>query len=236
MKHTQLLLTTLILASLGGVAIAVPDYSTSLPVVEVPAASASKPRGLFSFFNRKRNAASASIRHSLSSIWEQKNSRSRRRTSTTASRYPENYKVFVRSGVLAQSSGKNSRVVIDIAGQRAYLLVNGQIGLEAPCSTARSGKVTPTGTYIVHDRVRSGKVSNLYDVLMPHWQRLGHTEFGIHAGYLPGRPASAGCIRLPREAARIIFDHTSRGGTISIHRAWSPETGGRSTADIFVSR
>lgn len=232
MKPGQLL-AVLLAGTLCGVSVAAPpDYSTKLEVVEVPAdAGMTKPRGFLFFGRRKaeeRAARENSVRRSLSSAML-KNDRSRRNRSTqpvaSDPRLAPDFKVFVRRDVLAKSTGRNSRVVIDIAGQRAYLLVNGEIGLETPISSARSGKYTPTGTFTVHDRVRSGKVSNLYDVLMPYWQRLGSTEFGIHAGYLPGRPASAGCVRLPRQAAQLIYDHTARGGQISIHSSWSPERG-----------
>ncbi len=128
---------------------------------------------------------------------------------------------------LATSTGSNTRVIIDIARQRAYLLVDGQVAIDAPISTARTGKFTPRGTFQVTERVRTGKISTIYDVSMPYWMRLNHTVFGVHAGYLPGHPASAGCVRLPVEAAEKIFDHTRSGTTVEIRGTWeaAPETG-----------
>tara|TARA_R110002096_G_scaffold403766_4_gene601383 strand:- start:24948 stop:25667 length:720 start_codon:yes stop_codon:yes gene_type:complete len=239
MKPGQLL-AVLLAGTFCGVSLAAPpDYSTRLEVVDVPAdAGVTKPRG-FLFFGRRKAEERAnrenSVRRSLSSAMLRNDRTRRNRSETVASdpRLAPDFKVFVRRNVLAKSTGRNSRVEIDLAGQRAYLLVNGEIGLETPISSARSGKYTPTGTFTVHDRVRSGKISNLYDVLMPYWQRLGSTEFGIHAGYLPGRPASAGCVRLPRQAAELIFDHTAYGTQISIHSSWSPESG---TSMTYASR
>jgi lipoprotein-anchoring transpeptidase ErfK/SrfK len=124
--------------------------------------------------------------------------------------------------VLREASARNTELVIDIGSQRAFLLVNGRIGLETPVSTARSGKFTPTGTFAMTERVRTGKVSNLYDVEMPYWMRLNTSEFGVHAGYLPGYPASAGCIRLPQDAAQLIFDKTRPGTRVRIHHSWRP--------------
>ncbi len=231
MKPRKIFLPLLIALLCARLSAAPPDYSTSLEVVEVPTeAGISKPRS-FLFFGRRKAREKAerenSIRRSLSSLML-RNDRSRRKRSepvVTDPRLAPDFKVFVRSNILSQSDGRNSRVVIDLAGQRGYLLVRNQIALECPISSARSGKYTPTGTFTIRDRVRSGKVSNLYNVLMPYWQRMGNTEFGIHAGYLPGRPASAGCVRFPREAARIIYDNTSRGSQISVHSSWNPETG-----------
>ncbi len=123
--------------------------------------------------------------------------------------------------VLSQSNGKNTRVVIDISAQRGYLLVNEKVAMDTPVSTARPGKYTPRGSFSIGQRVRSGKVSTIYGVEMPFWMRLGASPFGLHAGYLPGYPASAGCIRLPASAAQVIFDNTSSGTRVSIHNSWN---------------
>jgi hypothetical protein len=123
---------------------------------------------------------------------------------------------------MKRSNSRNTEVIIDIARQRAFLLVDGMIGLETPVSTARSGKITPTGTFVMTERVRSGKISTLYDVEMPFWMRLNDSEFGVHAGFLPGYPASAGCIRLPLEAAQSIFNETRPGTRVRICGNWRP--------------
>ncbi len=126
----------------------------------------------------------------------------------------------VNQGVLAKSNNANTRVVVDIARQKAFLLVNGAVAIETPVSTARPGKRTPRGSYRITERVRSGKISTIYGVGMPYWMRLSGSVYGVHAGYLPGYPASAGCIRLPRDAAQLIFDNTKHGTRVSIHESW----------------
>lgn len=123
--------------------------------------------------------------------------------------------------VLAQSTRSNTRLVIDISRQRAFLLVNERVGLETAISSARTGKYTPRGTFHVTERVRSGKISTLYHVAMPYWQRLNSTVYGVHAGYLPGYPASAGCVRLPSAAAQVIYDNMRSGATVTIVDSWT---------------
>lgn len=122
--------------------------------------------------------------------------------------------------VLSQSNGRNARLVIDIEKQRGYLLVNGKVAVNTPVSTARPGKYTPRGSFSMSQRVRSGKYSTIYGVEMPYWMRLSGTVFGVHAGHLPGYPASAGCIRLPMSAAEVIFDNTSSGTRVNIYSSW----------------
>jgi len=51
---------------------------------------------------------------------------------------------------------------------------------------------------------------------MPHMQRLTSYGIALHGGDLPGYPASHGCIRLPREFARLLFGVTRLGMTVVI--------------------
>lgn len=126
----------------------------------------------------------------------------------------------VNDRVLNQSNTKNTRVVIDVADQKGYLLVNDQVALESPVSTARPGKHTPRGTFHIGQRVRTGKISTIYNVEMPFWMRLNQSMYGLHAGYLPGYPASAGCVRFPYSAAQMIYDNTSHGTRVNIYSNW----------------
>ena len=126
----------------------------------------------------------------------------------------------VNPAILSQSNRQNTSVVIDVADQRGYLLVNGKIAVDTPVSTARPGKWTPRGSFRITQRVRTGKVSTIYGVEMPYWMRLSGSVYGVHAGYLPGYPASAGCIRLPASAAQVIYDNTTYGTRVSVYSAW----------------
>jgi lipoprotein-anchoring transpeptidase ErfK/SrfK len=128
--------------------------------------------------------------------------------------------IMYYSDMLGKSNRSNTKVVIDVHKQRAFLLVNGRVGMDTPISTARPGKNTPRGTHYMGERVRSGKVSTIYHVGMPFWMRLGGSLYGVHAGYLPGYPASAGCIRLPMEAAQVVYDNTRSGTVVSIQSSW----------------
>jgi len=129
--------------------------------------------------------------------------------------------VCVSHLLLSRASASATRVVVDVSKQRAYLLVGGQVAVETPISTARSGKRTPRGSFTITERVRSNKYSTIYGVEMPYWMRLDNTVFGLHAGHLPGSPASAGCIRIHPCAAPLIFDHTRRGTRVDIYSSWS---------------
>jgi hypothetical protein len=51
---------------------------------------------------------------------------------------------------------------------------------------------------------------------MPHMQRLTWTGIAMHAGNLPGYPASAGCVRLPVDFAASLYSVTTIGTTVII--------------------
>ncbi|MEO0415222.1 MAG: L,D-transpeptidase family protein, partial [Verrucomicrobiota bacterium] len=114
----------------------------------------------------------------------------------------------INYAVLSMATSSNTRVIVDIADQKAFLLVSGKIAATSPVSTARTGKYTPRGTFSVTERVRTGKISTIYKVEMPYWMRLSGSPFGMHAGHLPGYPASAGCIRMPADMAKLFYDNT----------------------------
>lgn len=107
-------------------------------------------------------------------------------------------------------------VVVSIPAQRADVYRNGiRIG-SAPVSSGRPGHDTPVGVYPILEKQRE-HYSNLYDnAPMPFMQRLTWGGIALHAGHLPGYPASHGCIRLPEDFAEALFSVTSRGTVVVV--------------------
>ena len=102
------------------------------------------------------------------------------------------------------------KLVIDLSSQRATLYTNGVATYSTRVSTGKAGYRTPTGNYVISDRHRH-HTSSIYDASMPYFQRFSYSAFGIHQGYVPGYPASHGCIRLPWEGARYLFGQLKVG-------------------------
>lgn len=107
-------------------------------------------------------------------------------------------------------------VLVSLPEQRAYVYRNGvRIGV-ASVSTGKAGFETPTGVFTVLQKHRE-HYSNLYDdAPMPFMQRLTWDGVAMHAGRIPGYPASHGCVRLPYEFAEKLFSVTTRGMTVVI--------------------
>ena len=123
---------------------------------------------------------------------------------------------------LTNTSSDDTMVVVDVSKQRVYLMANGKVIVDTPCSTARAGKHTPRGEFQITQRVRSGKTSSIYGCALPYWMRLDQSPIGLHVGDLPGYPASAGCVRLPSNIAPLLYDFTERGTTVKIVDSWQP--------------
>ncbi len=113
-------------------------------------------------------------------------------------------------------------IVVDVQRQRAYLLVDGHVAIDTAVSTARTGKETPRGQFTITEKIRTGKRSTIYGCEMPCWMRLDSSEYGMHVGDLPGRPASAGCVRLPHSVAPILFENAASGTVVQIVDSWEP--------------
>ena len=115
------------------------------------------------------------------------------------------------------------KIVVDLGTQRATVYRHGSLVMEMPISSGRKSHPTPTGRYLVTNKYRMWK-STLYHAKMPNFLRLSCGDFGLHAGHLPGYPASHGCIRLPSEMAKALFELVPEGTLVEIVDSSSPGT------------
>lgn len=132
-------------------------------------------------------------------------------------------------------------IVIGLDEQRAVVYRNGvRIG-SSPVSTGKEGHETPTGIFNILQKRREHN-SNLYNnAPMPFMQRLTWDGIALHAGHLPGYPASHGCVRLPYEFSEALFGITERGMTVVVAQSLgqpqlqSPEPLGMATPSTGAS-
>ncbi len=130
---------------------------------------------------------------------------------------------YINHNLLEAGKNAEKKVIVDVAHQRAYLLINNQIAIDTAISTARAGKETPRGTFKITQRVESGKTSSIYGCALPYWQRLDQSAIGLHVGDLPGYAASAGCIRLPYSVAPVLFANTASGIEVEVVDSWDQQ-------------
>ena len=159
------------------------------------------------------------------------------------------------SGAFAQAPA--TAVEIDLQEQTAYLIRDGRAVLSSPICSGRDGHLTETGSFKVLEKERS-HVSTLYGTIvdgrgnivvaeadgdmsvppgcrfvqspMRYFVRFNNAT-GMHAGYLPGYPASHGCVRLPEARAIAIFNAVDVGTPVTVFgrtphsRRFSPDEG-----------
>jgi hypothetical protein len=104
--------------------------------------------------------------------------------------------------------------LVKIGDQKLQLYERGKFLIEWEISSARAGKVTPKGTWTAKWLSKNHK-SSIYDgAAMPH-SVFFNGDYAIHGTRQIdqlGEPASAGCVRLHPQNAKIFFDLTMRYG------------------------
>ncbi|TZF89519.1 L,D-transpeptidase family protein [Cognatilysobacter lacus] len=83
-------------------------------------------------------------------------------------------------------------------------------------SSGKPGHDTPTGMFEILEKDVDHHSNKYNDAPMPYMQRLTWDGVALHAGHIPGFPASHGCVRLPKEFAADLFQVTERGGRVII--------------------
>ncbi|HYA28006.1 MAG TPA: L,D-transpeptidase family protein, partial [Acidobacteriota bacterium] len=108
------------------------------------------------------------------------------------------------------------QIVISIADQRISLYGSGGLIARSSVSTGIEGHPTPLGVFSVISKQRWHR-SNIYSAApMPYMQRITWSGIALHAGVLPGYPASHGCIRLTNDFAIRLWHLTKRGTRVII--------------------
>jgi hypothetical protein len=107
-------------------------------------------------------------------------------------------------------------IVVSISKQQLTLYDNGAPVAHSPVSTGMAGHPTPTGIFSVIGKEIFHR-SNIYSgAPMPYMQRITWSGVAMHAGVLPGYPASHGCIRMPHDFAVRLYGLTRLGARVLV--------------------
>ena len=150
----------------------------------------------------------------------------------------------VNQSSLKQATPDNTRIVVSIPKQRAYLMIGGQVVADGPVSSGRRGHETPHGHFNVLEKdpnhhstlygdfvdgsgrtVRAGvsarsdsapSGTHFSGASMKWFLRLTGEGVGMHIGILPGYPASHGCIRESVDGAKLFYDYAKVGTSVDV--------------------
>lgn len=140
------------------------------------------------------------------------------------------------------ASAGDYAIEIDLEEQRAYLLFHKRMILEGPICSGRADHPIPTGSFQVIEKDALHR-SSLYGQIvdpqgrtlvanadtdmpvppggrfvnapMPYFLRFTGGA-GLHEGYLPGYPASHGCVRMPKEQAMAFYNAAEVGTPVTV--------------------
>jgi hypothetical protein len=145
-------------------------------------------------------------------------------------------------GLCTKLNAQQTSVIINLTEQNACLVQDGRITFISPIASGREGWGTPIGNFKVirkdinHQSGNFGLISDSYGRLinpnatpssyvppgchylaapMPYFIEF-RKYVGMHAGYLPGYPASHGCVRMPRDLAADFFARVQVGTPVKV--------------------
>lgn len=107
-------------------------------------------------------------------------------------------------------------IIVSIPDQRVFVYRNGIRIAVSTCSTGKPGHATPTGVFTILQKDKDHHSDEYNDAPMPNMNRLTWSGVALHAGELPGYPASHGCVRLPLEFSALLFTVTQVGTVVII--------------------
>jgi lipoprotein-anchoring transpeptidase ErfK/SrfK len=126
----------------------------------------------------------------------------------------------LRSGQYVWDGSRGSTgpllLVIDLSEQLALVYRDGVPIAASTVSTGSTGRETPTGVFTILQKEVVHRSRTYDDAPMPYMQRLTWKGVAMHAGHLPGYPASHGCIRLPKGFAKLLYGVTKIGTPVMI--------------------
>jgi len=107
-------------------------------------------------------------------------------------------------------------VLVSIPKQWVVVYRGGVRIASSSCSTGRPGHTTPSGVFVILQKDVHHHSSTYNNAPMPYMERVTWGGVALHAGNLPGYPASHGCVRLPLEFAKLLFGVTTLGTPVII--------------------
>ncbi len=118
-------------------------------------------------------------------------------------------------GITPDSAVAQYKIHVSLRDQRVVLWKGPKIILFSKISSGKTSTPTETGTFLVTSKHKD-HTSTLFDAEMPYFMRFSCGDFGLHAGDLPGYPASHGCIRMPLRDAEEFYDATPIGTLVVV--------------------
>ena len=116
------------------------------------------------------------------------------------------------------ANGEPMTLVVSLSNQKVDVYRGTTLITSSNVSTGMPGHATKAGVFSILEKQRHHH-SNIYSgAPMPWMNRITWSGTALHAGVVPGYPASHGCIRLPFSFAPKLFQITTKGDNVIVSR------------------
>lgn len=116
------------------------------------------------------------------------------------------------------ADGEPMTLVVSLSQQKVDVYRGLTLVTSSSVSTGQRGYATKAGVFSIIEKQRMHH-SNLYSgAPMPWMNRITWSGTALHAGIVPGYPASHGCIRLPFSFAPKLYQITTVGDNVVVTR------------------
>ncbi len=156
--------------------------------------------------------------------------------------YRDTRDVWYHDARIAAAHAANSKIVVHLGIQRGILWVNDKVAMDFPVCTGSADNKTPKGRFTIIQKAEEYQSHTYGRILdadgrcvernatsampvpeggefvgadMPLWMRI-HGGYGLHVGAVYRDADSHGCVRVPKEPCRKLFDRCGLGTTVII--------------------
>lgn len=120
----------------------------------------------------------------------------------------------------AKKPGNISAVKVHIStgAGRLYVTEGNEVLLATPVGVGTSATPTPKGNFRINSKVRHRRRQSNPGAGYPmtYWMSFHSPVYGMHWGFVKPYPSTHGCVRMPLNSARKVFDMTRVGTPVNV--------------------
>lgn len=121
------------------------------------------------------------------------------------------------------------KIHISTSAQRLYVTEGDEVLLATPCAVGTTATPTPKGEFRINSKTRHRRrvSSPGAGYPMTYWMSFHSPAYGMHWGFVKPYPCTHGCVRMPLNSARKVFDLASVGTSVSVSssKPWDSTVG-----------
>ncbi|GAA5482352.1 L,D-transpeptidase [Haloferula sargassicola] len=111
-----------------------------------------------------------------------------------------------------------TKVYLSTGAQKIYVVEGDKVLLASPACVGTAATPTPKGTFPIRNKVKYRRRASSPGAGYPmtYWMEFSSPAYGMHWGFVKPYPATHGCVRLPLNTARKMFDMVQVGTRVNV--------------------